>query len=92
MFNKRTIFGEIIKILDDTQVVVAVDGCNYKELVSIDINELAPYYQCEKQQLIDCKIYCTGRENDSAVDGYWLVDISSCEVLVNVLDAESVLY
>ena len=85
MFNKRTIFGEIIKILDDTQVVVAVDGSNYKEL-------LTSYYQCEKQQLIDCKIYCTGKENDSAVDGYWLVDISSCEVLVNVLDAESVLY
>ena len=59
MFNKRTIFGEIIKILDETQVVVAVDGCNYKELVSIDINELTSYYQCEKQQLIDCKIYCT---------------------------------
>ena len=85
MFNERTIFGKIINVLDDTQVVVAVDGCNCKELISIDINELTPYY-IDEQQLIECRIYCTGKENNSAVEGNWLVGISSCEILVNVLD------
>lgn len=85
MFNERTIWGKIINVLDDTQVVVAVDGCNCKELISIDINELTPYY-IDEHQLTDCKIYCTGKINNSVIEGNWLVDIADCEILVNVLN------
>ena len=40
MFNKRTIFGEIIKILDDTQVVVAVDAYVILSMRKTTINRL----------------------------------------------------
>lgn len=91
MDRVRTIIGTIINVLNERQVVVAVQGNYYKELISIDIGELVNYFCKDKlHSLVGCKILCTGREDTN--DSCWLGSLSFCEILVNVLDAESVLY